>query len=191
MSWNAIWRYSGKTSSSHVLEHPDACHLVKHAVDREIPVVRDLDAAAVGESFVGDALTCVRCLRLAERDPECLDTVMPNGMPYEPTPPAADVQQALPGRQTQLSANEIQLGALRGIDVLGPGEEIATGVDLLGVEPERVELVPHVVVVANRRLISLSGVAVFGTVAGGAAPSRHVALRRCRWQTQQLDHEPE
>ncbi|CAM5562690.1 hypothetical protein STENM36S_01533 [Streptomyces tendae] len=78
-------------------------------------------------------------------------------------PAAADVEEALTGAQVQLAADEFELvalGVLQGAALGRRGGPIGAGVDHGGAEDEFVEVVAHVVVVADGPLVAALGVQV-------------------------------
>src|SRR5690348_5850336 len=82
-------------------------------------------------------------------------------------PAAADVEEPFALPEAELAANMVELGLLRRVEVFLPGREVAAGIDHVAVEPEPVERVRDVVMVADRR----------GITALRVAP-RHIAQQR-------------
>jgi hypothetical protein len=71
-------------------------------------------------------------------------------------PAAADVEEALARGEAQLAADVVELLRLRVVERVRVGAEVRARVDELGVEPEPVEGVRDVVVVAYVRAIAAS-----------------------------------
>ena len=111
-------------------------------------------------------------LLLRQRHAVRLDAVVLGRMAEQRAPAAADVEEALAGLQAQLAADHVELVVLGGGEVVRPVAIIGAGVDHLGVEEERVELVRQVVVERDELLV----VAVAPTFAGDLA--LELALRR-------------
>jgi len=76
-------------------------------------------------------------------------------VPHQRAPAAADIEKALARRQPQLAADVVELGPLGRIDVFPAGLEIGARIDHLLVEPEPVEVVADVVVVADVGAVGL------------------------------------
>ena len=92
-------------------------------------------------------------LLLRQCDGICLHAVVLGGVAGQRAPAAADVEQRLAGLQPQLAADHFQLVLLHLVDVIIPIGAVGAGVDHLLIEPERVEFVRHVVVVADVLLV--------------------------------------
>ena len=139
-----------------MLEHADAGHLVvdRHAV--EIAVVAQLDGDEILQALVADALACIFELPLAERDAVRANAVMARRPADQRAPAAADVEQAVSGLQAQLAADVLQLVALGLLERVVGGLEVGAGVDPLGIQPQAVEGVGHIVVERDRRLVGLT-----------------------------------
>ena len=90
------------------------------------------------------------------------DSVMPvastpialRGVEQERAPAAADVEEALARRESQLAADVVELLHLRCVESVGSGTEISARVDEIRVEPHGVERIGHVVVVTDVRAIA-------------------------------------
>src|SRR5690349_21506895 len=122
-----------------MLHHPDARDLVEARLGRELPVVAELDVAAIAESGSRDPLARRLGLRVAERNTEGEDTIATRGVHDEAAPAAAYVEEPLAGREPQLAADEIELRLLRLVQIVGVARKVGARVDHLRVEPERVE----------------------------------------------------
>ena len=134
-----------------VLVHADGGDLVKLPLHRG--VVLELDRHAVFEPQALDLLARIVELRFRQRDAVRGDVIRSRRMTDEPTPAAADVEEALARLQAQLAANHLQLVALRLRDIVLPIGVVGAGVDHFRVEEERVELVRQVVVELNVVLV--------------------------------------
>ncbi|MDT4861222.1 hypothetical protein FQZ97_958190 [compost metagenome] len=91
----------------------------------------------------------------AEGDAIHLDAELASGETRQATPTAADIQQAFARLQTQLAAQMAHLGLLRLIQVFCASLEIGAGIDHLPVQPQRVEVIRDVVVVADGRSVGV------------------------------------
>ncbi len=109
-------------------------------------IVFQLDRHPVLEAEALDLLLGEGELLLRQRDAVRGDAVVLRRVADEAAPAAADVEEALAGLQAQLAADHFELVALRLGDVVVPVGVVGAGVDHLGVEEERVELVRQVVV---------------------------------------------
>src|SRR6185369_6799455 len=110
-----------------------------------------LDVDAAGEAPRADLGFHVLELVLRKRDAVRFHAIPLGGMEKKRTPAAPDVEKAVARLQTELAADVINLAGLRGIErrVLGP--EVGTAVDELPVEPQPVERIGDVVVIADVR----------------------------------------
>src|SRR5262249_36699696 len=88
-------------------------------------------------------------LPVGEGDAMRANAVVPGGVNGERTPAAADVEKGLVRLKPQLTADHVELVALRSRDVIVRLSEKCTAVDHLGIEKERVELVRKIVVILN------------------------------------------
>src|SRR3954469_24002026 len=131
-----------------MLHHADTGDLVEAAVTQG-PVIANLDVAPLGETGRGDALTRQSGLCIAEGDAERGDAVVLHGVHDEGAPSAADVEQPLTGAESKLATDEIELGALRVVQRVAGAMEVRARVHHALVEPELVEVVSDVVVVAD------------------------------------------
>jgi hypothetical protein len=78
-----------------VLEHPHRGDLVERLLALELAVVDDLDSGAVRDARAFDSIARPRRLLLAERDPDGFRSLALGRVNDEPTPTAADVEQAV------------------------------------------------------------------------------------------------
>src|SRR5215210_8361714 len=89
-------------------------------------------------------------LRLRQRDAHYAHAVARRGVDGEAAPTAAHVQHALPLRQPELRADQLQLRLLSLLQSGGATREDAAAVGHRVVEEEPEEVVRHVVVVTHR-----------------------------------------
>ena len=143
-----------------VLEHADADHLVEAAVLRQVTVIQQLQGHAPFQTFLGHALQAQLQLRLAEGDAVDLDVELARGKTRQAAPAATDVEQPVTRLQAQLATQVAQLGLLGLVQVFLAGFEVGAGVDHVAIQPQAVELVGQVVVVAD-------GLGVAAFVVGG------------------------
>src|SRR5204862_7760607 len=80
--------------------------------------------------------------------------VVPGGPHGEAAPAAADVEQRLAGGETELPADEVELAGLGLLELAVGIAIVGAGVDHELVEEQRVEIVPDVVVVGDRRRVA-------------------------------------
>jgi len=146
----------GQPRRADVLAHPHAHRLVEPPVDGKVAVVAHLDAHTVADACRGESLARQRRLRLAQRDPDARHTEATRRILEQSAPSAADVEHMLAGAETQLPADVLQLRLLRRVEILRAGGEVRARVDHSPVEPERVEVVADVVVVAHRDRVALA-----------------------------------
>ena len=85
---------------------------VKPLVRRQGAVVADLDAAAVRETRRGNSFARPRRLRIAQSDTQRVHAIVLRGVDDKRAPAAAYVELPLTGLQPQLSADQVELGAL-------------------------------------------------------------------------------
>src|SRR5690349_2770311 len=160
-----------------MLHHSDTGDLVERGV-AQCPIVADFDIDAVRESIADDSPPRQSRLLLAERDSRRPNTVVPSRMHRERAPAAADVEQSFSSLEAKLSTHEIELRGLRFVERLDSPLEVRARVHHLAIEPERVEVVPNVIVEANR-----VGIALLGVLASEPKhPSRDVGALRFWWR---------
>src|SRR5215208_6717326 len=119
----------GQVGEADVLDHSNAGDLVVAVAGDERAIVAYRDAAPIGKPRFVDPLFRQRCLILAQRYPGRVDAVVLRGVDDEPTPAAADVEETLPGFETQLPANEIELGLLRNVERIVRRAEVGAGIN--------------------------------------------------------------
>jgi hypothetical protein len=103
-------------------------------------------------------------LSLAEGDAQGLDAIALSGVADQPAPAAADVQQPLTGAQAQLAADQLQFGLLRLVEGLAARREVGAGVDHAPVQPQGIEVVAQIIMVAH------GGAVAFQRMAHALAP---------------------
>src|SRR5438552_2001543 len=81
---------------------------------------------------------------------------MPGRVHDEATPATADVEETLARLQPQLTAQQIELARLGGVEAFVLVREDAAGIDHARAEDVLEEFVGHVVVVADRLLVALA-----------------------------------
>ncbi len=140
-----------------MLGHADAGDRVEGAV-LDLPVVLEPDLHLVRQTGLGDPLPGQRDLLGRDGHPDRRDAVVPGRVQQQRTPTAAHVQQPHPGPQAQLAADQVELGRLGVLQALGARLPVRARVDHRGPEHQAVEVVAHVVVVADRRPVTAPGV---------------------------------
>ena len=148
-----------KLGLTDVLEHPHADELVVAVRVLYLPVIANLDAAAIRQPGPADALVRQFGLRFAQGDASCTDPVALSSVDDEPTPSTTDVKQALTGPQPQLAADVVELALLGTVQILLRRGEVRAGLDNVLVQPQAVELARHVVVVGAGPPVALFRVA--------------------------------
>jgi hypothetical protein len=143
-----------------VLEHPDARDLVVRFGFIDVAIVREAHLASLLQSAPAYLGACVLVLVTAHRHAECAHAVMLGRVHHQRTPAASDVEEALARMQHQLAADVVQLLALRLVQRIGIVTEIRAGIHHALVQPEAVEVVGHVVVVADRTPVGGTRVAM-------------------------------
>ena len=98
-------------------------------------------------------------LGVAQADAGCADAVPPRGVGNQRSPATAHVEKTLAGMQLQLAADELELRELGELQPVRARCPVGARVDHLLVEKEPVEVVAHVVVVPDRRVVPGNGVA--------------------------------
>ena len=140
-----------------VLDHADTSDLVERRLTRQLPIIADLHSAAIGESRCRHALAGKLSLSLAQRDAQCHRAVALRGVYDETSPAAADVEQPITGREPKLSANQIELGFLRLVEIVVTVREVSARIHHSRVQPERVKGVSDIVVKAHGFPIAAPG----------------------------------
>src|SRR6185437_4992910 len=135
---------SGQMVDTDMLDHANAGRFVECAKWSEVAIVANLDPASVAETLRRDPLDGQCALLLAQRDADRRDAVLARRVHDERAPPAADVEQALARLEAELSANEVELGALRFVERVRRLGEVGARVNHAFVEEEFVEVVPDV-----------------------------------------------
>ncbi len=138
-----------------VLEHADAHERVPGPVLRHLAVIERQHPAGLRQAGDLDALVGQLHLRPAQGDAGGVNAVLPGRVQDEAAPAAADVEEALPGLQAQLAADEVQLAELRRLEVGSAIGEVPAGVDHPAVEEEPVEVVRDIVMVADGFAVAL------------------------------------
>ncbi len=143
---------------AHVLEHADGADGVVRTVAHVAEVaVAHFDAIA--EPALGGTLAREVGLRLRQRDAHRLHAVVLGCVQQHPAPTTPDVEQAHPGLQRELAADELVLVGLRVLEGGGVVVPHRARVGERGPEHHLVEVVRHVVVVRDRRGVTLARVA--------------------------------
>ena len=122
-----------------VLEHADAGDLVE--VRRaeallEFAIIELQDLDAIRQSGVRDTFACQFELAVRQRDADRVHAVVLGGVQGQPAPAAADVEEAFAGAQTQLAADQVELGELRVLQRVAGVAEVGARVHHERVEPE-------------------------------------------------------
>ena len=102
---------------SYVLEHPDAYQLVK-GFFIQIAVVGQLHPTAIRKPQLFDARPSPFHLRRTQGHAHGLHAVALGHIGEQAAPTAADVEQTITRLQTQLAADMLELGLLRGLQSL-------------------------------------------------------------------------
>src|SRR5579862_7800010 len=101
-----------------MLDHPDTYNLVEPPRLIQIAIIEQPSFATIGQPFFRNARLCPFQLLVAERDAKRPHAIFTDGKTNQPSPSAADVEQALALLQSQLAADAIELSDLRSFDVL-------------------------------------------------------------------------
>ena len=136
-----------------MLGHADAGRLVEPR-GRQVAIVAKLHLGAVGQALRRDPLARQAGLRLGQGDAGGVHPVVGRRVPDQRPPAAADVQEALARAQAQLAADQVQLLLLGLVERRLRAGEIGARVDHVAIEPEPVEVVADVVVVADRLAVA-------------------------------------
>jgi hypothetical protein len=140
---------------THVLEHADARDGVEPVrLVGQLPVVLQADLHSTGQSGVGHPLASQLPLGAGDRDPQPLDLVLGGGMEEHAAPATTDVEEAHPGTESELAADQVVLGLLGGLEAVVEAFEPGARVRHRLAEHQAVEVVADVVVVADRRRVS-------------------------------------
>src|ERR1051325_9319569 len=135
--------------------HSQADDLVVSFRLSEVAVVYQFDLASSRKISFRNPLLRQNELLLAECDPNSIHAILACSVHDQSTPPAANIQQPFASLQPQFSANVVDLLALRGVEIIFRLLEVSTGVDHLLAQPERIEIVRNIVVIANRLPVAL------------------------------------
>ncbi len=173
-----------------VLEHPDRRDRVE-LLTAQVPVVLQPDLDPVAEPRLLDPLPGTVHLLPAEGHPDHLGPVVLRRMDCHRSPPAADVEETCPRPpvEGELAADQLVLGRLGLLQGRRLGDEPRARVGHRLAEDQPVEVVAHVVVVADRSGVpgrgveSPGGAALLGWRGEGAAegaelPGRSQRLRQ-------------
>ena len=133
-----------------VLHHAHAGDLVERRAVPEGPVVVLPDRRVGAPAQPLDPRARRRELVGAHGDAEGPRAVADRGVLDQRAPPAADVEEAVPGGEPELPADQVELLPLRLAEPLAALGEVGAGVDHRLVEEEPVEVVGDVVVVPDR-----------------------------------------
>src|SRR5207247_2389477 len=127
-------------------------YFVEARINGEIAEVHHLDLAPVTQSLRCDCLLGENRLRGAQSDASRFHTVVLRGVHRQSAPAATNIEQTIAWLEPQLAANVIELVSLGGHEVVRLLSIVCTGVAHTRVEPERVEIVPEIVMKADFRL---------------------------------------
>lgn len=130
----------------------------------DVPVVLDPDLDPVSQSLFGDALAGERGLLGGEGHSGDLGAVLACCVHGHGAPAAADVEEAVALLQGELAADQVELVAL-GVLQAAAVLPVGAGVDHGRAEDQFVEVIAHVVVVADGLLVAASGVEGAGAAA--------------------------
>ena len=137
---------------------------VEGTVD-DLPVVLHPDLDAVGQTELLHPRPPVQRLFVADRDTDHIDVVVRGGVDGHRRPTAPHVEQPAPGAgvvcfvEAELSTDQLVLGRLRLLERGAGSRETGTRVGHRRAEDQLVEVVAHVVVVADGGAITPWGVA--------------------------------
>src|SRR5689334_976133 len=133
-----------------MLVHADRDDLVKERFTRHFAVILPADLDLVAEPHRGDAVAGIGELLVAQGYTDAFDAVARRCPAQQPAPAAADVEQPLTRTKPQLTADMLELLLLRRVEIFLAGFEIGAGIDHVAVQPEAIEVVGNVVMVAHR-----------------------------------------
>ncbi len=102
----------GKPSSAHVLGEADRRDGVEASL-RDVAVVEQAHVGAAGEPRLGDHPPTPFHLPVRQRHAKRPHSIVPRRAQHQTAPAAADVQQAHPRTQPELTTHEVDLGFLR------------------------------------------------------------------------------
>ena len=152
-----------------MLEHAHARDLVVRRVLGHVAVVEQLHLTELAKPSAGDLGARELILILGKRDPGRVHPVMLGRPDDQRTPPAADVEEALARLQHELLADVIELLLLRELEAVLGAPEVGTRIDAATVEPQAVEIVADVVVIADRLRVESARVGEKPAQLGGRA----------------------
>src|SRR5206468_12298673 len=115
-------------------------------ISTKAPIVAQLHSASIAEARGGDSFASELRLGVAEGDAQCRDVVVLRGVHDQSAPSTADVEQTLTRLQTQLAADEVELGFLRTLQIVVVMREVGARVHHARIQPERVKRIANVVV---------------------------------------------
>ena len=120
----------------------------------------------------------IAILFFTERNAMGVNTIMACRPTDQRTPATTDIEQALTRRQTQLTADIVQLVFLRTGERLAGVMEIGAGIDHLRIQPQAIKIVAEIVMMsdAGARIAPLAGPSM--------QRARFSAIAIARWQLQ-------
>ena len=151
-----------------VLVHADAGDFVVTALERH--VIGERHRHAVLQPQAGDLGLRIVVLRLRQGDAVRGHAVALRGVAQQRAPAAADVEQRFARPQPQLAAYQLELVPLRLLQRIRPVAKVCAGIDHLGIEEQRIELVARVVMELDEVLVL-----VFAAPPGGITALELVA----------------
>src|ERR1700734_1023509 len=107
-----------------MLKHADTDNLLKTAHIIQVAVITHFHPALLLQASALDSLIGQRCLLFAESDAARFNSIISGGVNDQATPTATDVEQALAGTQTELSAEIIEFSHLGRVEALVSGCKI-------------------------------------------------------------------
>ena len=112
-----------------MLGHADGDELVICLRLVHLAIISDIDATALLQPRLLDALTCQLCLAWTEGDAICLHAIVLCGVDEQSAPATTDIQQTLSRLQPQLATKIIKLAFLCRLQVILRSCQVGTGVD--------------------------------------------------------------
>src|SRR6185437_10510770 len=155
-----------------MLVHADRDNLVEGFLAGDVAVILQPDLDALREPNLGNAAAGELVLPLAQGDADAGDAIALRRPDQQAAPAAADIEKPLARLELKLATDMVELLLLRRVDILRPGVEIGAGIDHLPVEPESVELIGHIVMMADRARIGGTAVAEAARGEHGAEPTQ-------------------
>ncbi len=138
-----------------MLEHAHAHDLVERFV-AEVTVVFQFDSDPTIKSSVSDFFVGVGFLIFAERHAQHFYSVFQRGVPRQPSPSAADVEQSFAGLQSQFAADVFHLAFLRDVQFFRAGRKISARILQVAVEPQRIKIVAYIIMVLDGKQIAFA-----------------------------------